>query len=164
MAGMRFADVAELAWSHVRGSGEARRVTYTMGKTDKAKDVLLIAPAASILARYEHRRGTERFVFPLLDGAVQSGQYDAGPVRRAKALDGANAVTNKYLKRIAAEAGVEKRLSFHIARHSFADIALQAGWEVAAISKALAHGSLRQTEVYLSSLRQDVDERHRDLF
>ena len=99
-------------------------------------------------------------MFPLLD------KYELGSAREeVRALGSANAVTNKYLKYLAEKAGIEKNVTMHSARHTFASIALDAGWELAAISKALAHASLQVTQIYLRELRQEVvDERHRDLF
>lgn len=47
-------------------------------------------------------------------------------------------------------AGIEKKVSMHIARHSFANIARQKKANVYDISKALGHSSLKITESYLS--------------
>ncbi|MBK7638425.1 MAG: tyrosine-type recombinase/integrase [Saprospiraceae bacterium] len=45
-----------------------------------------------------------------------------------------------------------KKLTSHIARHSFADIARKKGISVYDISKALGHSSIAITEKYLASL------------
>lgn len=47
-------------------------------------------------------------------------------------------------------AGIEKKVSMHIARHSFANIARQRNANVYDISKALGHSNLKITETYLS--------------
>ena len=47
-------------------------------------------------------------------------------------------------------AGIDKKVSMHIARHSFANIARQKKANVYDISKALGHSSLSITEAYLS--------------
>ena len=71
-----------------------------------------------------------------------------------------NAVANKYLKELAkraeaGEAAMPAKLTFHIARHSFADLARKAGWDVYAISKALGHAGLAVTEHYLAGFDGD---------
>ena len=47
-------------------------------------------------------------------------------------------------------AKIEKKVSMHIARHSFANIARQKNANVFDISKALGHSNLKITETYLS--------------
>jgi site-specific recombinase XerD len=62
-----------------------------------------------------------------------------------------NSLLNKYLNKLADMAGITKKLSMHIARHSFANIARQKKANVYDISKALGHSSIKITESYLSS-------------
>ena len=54
------------------------------------------------------------------------------------------------MNKLAEMAGVTKKISMHIARHSFANIARQKKANVYDISKALGHSSLKITETYLS--------------
>ena len=61
-----------------------------------------------------------------------------------------NSLLNKYLNTLAEMAGITKKVSMHIARHSFANIARQKKANVYDISKALGHSSLKITETYLS--------------
>jgi site-specific recombinase XerD len=60
-----------------------------------------------------------------------------------------NAVFNKNLKRIAEDAGIEKHVTFHVSRHTFATMALQENIDSMTIKGALAHASLQTTETYL---------------
>ena len=56
---------------------------------------------------------------------------------------------NRYLKIIAKEAGVEKPISFHMARHTFATtITLMHGIPIETVSKMLGHASLSTTQIY----------------
>lgn len=60
------------------------------------------------------------------------------------------AMYNKRLKTIQKDAKIEKKLTSHIFRHTFANLALsQPNADIYSISKALAHSSVRETEVYL---------------
>lgn len=56
------------------------------------------------------------------------------------------------LKRLAAQAGVDKRVHPHGFRHTFAVELLQAGVDVATISKLLGHSSIAVTARYLDHL------------
>ena len=48
-------------------------------------------------------------------------------------------------------AEIEKKLSFHISRHSFAKIAKQKGTDNAKLKDLLAHSSVKITEGYMGS-------------
>ena len=62
-------------------------------------------------------------------------------------------------------AGIDKPLSTHIARHSFADVARSAGWSIYDISKALRHSSVEMTERYLKAFdTAALDDRMNELF
>ncbi len=60
------------------------------------------------------------------------------------------AMYNKRLKTIQRDAQIDKTLTSHIFRHTFANLALsQKNADIYAISQALAHSSVRETEIYL---------------
>lgn len=62
-------------------------------------------------------------------------------------------------------AGIQKHVTTHVARHTFADLARRKGWSVYDISKAMAHSKLRETEVYLANFDHDaLDEKLAALF
>jgi site-specific recombinase XerD len=63
---------------------------------------------------------------------------------------------NLRLKRIASLLGIEKRLSTHCARHSWATVARNEGLPLTVISEGLGHGNLKTTEIYLASLERSV--------
>jgi len=59
-----------------------------------------------------------------------------------------NSQTNKYLKEIAKIAGINKKLTFHSARHTFAITSLKLGMGMKAISNILGHAEIKTTERY----------------
>ncbi len=66
---------------------------------------------------------------------------------------------NAYLKEIAAVCGIEKELTFHIARHTFATtITLTNGVPIESVSKMLGHKNLRTTQHYAKVLDRKVSE------
>ncbi len=70
-------------------------------------------------------------------------------------LNAKTSLLNKYLGLIAEKAEINKKISTHTARHSFADIARQKTDNIYNLSKTLGHSSIKITEAYLS--RFDVD-------
>ena len=59
-----------------------------------------------------------------------------------------NQKLNEHIKEIAKELGITKKVSCHIARHSFATNALEHGVPIETVSKALGHNSIKTTQIY----------------
>lgn len=57
--------------------------------------------------------------------------------------------SNCYLKEIAVVCRIEKNLSFHLARHTFATtITLSKGVPIESVSKMLGHTNIQTTQIY----------------
>ncbi len=70
-----------------------------------------------------------------------------------------NQKTNSYLKEIADVCGINKELTFHIARHTFATtITLTNGVPIESVSKMLGHRNLRTTQHYAKILDRKVSD------
>jgi len=70
-----------------------------------------------------------------------------------------NQKMNAYLKEIAAVCGIEKELTFHIARHTFATtVTLTNGVPIETVSKMLGHKNLHTTQHYAKVLDRKVSE------
>ena len=59
-----------------------------------------------------------------------------------------NQVSNRYLKDIMKIAKIDKKITFHCSRHTFATIALNIGIPIEIVSQILEHSSVKMTEVY----------------
>lgn len=59
-----------------------------------------------------------------------------------------NQKMNSYLKEIGDLCGIEKDLSFHVARHTFATLTLSKGVSIESVSKMLGHTNIRTTQIY----------------
>jgi integrase/recombinase XerC len=82
---------------------------------------------------------------PISDKAkVLLGERSKGSVFRVYC----NKVTNRILKSVIKSAGINKRVTFHVARHSFATISITLGIPLEVVSKLLGHTDLKTTQIY----------------
>jgi len=66
---------------------------------------------------------------------------------------------NGYLKEIAEICGINKNLTFHLARHTFATtVTLSNGVPIESVSKMLGHTSIRTTQIYAKVLEHKLSE------
>jgi integrase/recombinase XerD len=67
---------------------------------------------------------------------------------------------NKYVKRIAEAAGIEKHVTTYTARHSFSTVLKRAGAPIEFNSESLGHSNVRTTESYLDSFEDNVKRQY----
>ncbi len=114
LAGMRVGDVLKIKWSDIYDG----RLHYRMGKNEKLLSFKLPEKITSLLKQYEEYKQTSKdFVFPEMKNADLKNPKDV--FNKVKT---ANKKLNKYLVQIAEKAEINKKLTMHIARHSFGNI------------------------------------------
>lgn len=128
--GAAYVDVSQMTNSNIsQGIDKSLWLQYNRQKTDQRVALPLLEPAQRLIDKYYsyHQGNKKRNIFPVPK----------------------NQVVNRYLKIIAKEAGVEKLISFHMARHTFATtITLMHGIPIETVSKMLGHASLSTTQIY----------------
>ncbi|MVM28451.1 tyrosine-type recombinase/integrase [Spirosoma sp. HMF4905] len=156
MAGMRFSDISCLQWKNINGN----RLSYVMQKTKntvtQSHTIQLPKQAEEIILHYRSDKPSPTDnVFPILNpDKVYTTEADV-----LKEISRKNALINKYLKKICFLAGITKELSFHSARHTFADLGRKKVKDVYAISKLLRHSKINITEKYLSEFDTDTTDK-----
>src|SRR5436305_28698 len=113
---MRISDVLRLQWSDFQND----RLHYGMGKNKKDGSLKVSEKAIKIIDQYKKfKENRDDFVFPELKGANLD---DAFITQRTIAFK--TSAIDKCLKNnVAPAAKIEKKLTMHIARHSFAQVA-----------------------------------------
>ena len=166
-AGIRIGDLLQLRWLNTTPEG---RLIYYMGKNHKKRDLILIQPAKKILQQYwkEGAKSTD-YIFPLLNnnepfaGAIRPEDIDTlSPENKQllmNQLSSKTSIVNNYLNRIKEMAGLNKKLTSHISRHTFASKAKQAGIPDGRIKNILAHSNLKTTEGYMGEFSTEEDDK-----
>ena len=87
---------------------------------------------------------------PLLDIPRSIVERYAGQGKKGRLLPiPSNQKVNNYLSEIAGLCGIEKNLTYHLARHTFATtITLANGVPIETVSKLLGHSSIKTTQIY----------------
>lgn len=151
-AGMRVSDLMLLEWKNVVNG----RLEYRMGKTGKLMSIKIHSKSLKILNHYrDGKPKSNGYVFPIINKYADMNDS----LNRHNEISRQEALLNKYLKQIAKKAGINKVLSMHVARHSFANLAKQKGIELQKNSELLGHSNKQVTEQYLNSFTtQALDE------
>lgn len=113
-AGMRVGDVLEIKWSDIIDN----RIIYRMSKNSKNLSLKINDKVKNILKQYKKdKQGNNDFIFPEFKKANINSKEDL--LRKKKT---ANKKFNKYLSQIAKRAEIDKKITMHIARHTFGNI------------------------------------------
>jgi len=123
--GLRFSDIYNLTWDKLQTDNEITVLKFTQKKTKKREYLPLSARALQYLPPKEKAADSDR-VFNL-------------PT---------NCHVNVNLRHWAALAGIKKRVTFHVARHTNATLLLSLDVPIATVSKMLGHTNIRTTEIY----------------
>ena len=157
--GLRVSDIVTLEWRHI--DLKEKTLSKILVKTRNRLVIPLSSPALDILGRWKARGVNNRFVFNLLPEDFVFG--DDGTLE--KAIDSRNRSVRLTLNAVGRKLGFPFPLGMHVARHTFAVMALNsARLDVHLISRLLGHSSVTVTEkVYatflLPTLSSEVREK-----
>jgi site-specific recombinase XerD len=138
--GLAYIDVKNLTKSHISIGIDGDKWIFThRQKTETASKIPILPVTQLIINKYaDHPQSVnEDKLLPILS----------------------NQKMNAYLKEIATVCEIEKELTFHIARHTFATtVTLTNGVPIESVSKMLGHKNLRTTQHYAKVLDKKVSE------
>lgn len=150
-AGMRVSDVLRLKWRDFQDE----RLHYSMGKNEKAGSLKVPEKALKILLQYKPYAVEQReLVFPELAVLENLNNKYVVQMKIATAVGR----LNKALRKIAKAAKIEKKLTLHIARHTFGNISGDK-IPVQMLQKLYRHSSITTTIGYQANfIHKDADD------
>ena len=163
--GLRIVDVMTLQWGHI--NFEKKELRKIMIKTSKRHVIPLTEPALKILRKWQEKRVGCRYVFDLVNDNLDLNDEEAEEALY-KARINATKCIGQSLAVVGEQLEFPFSLSMHVARHSFAVMALNKGLSMSVVSRLLGHGSTDITEkVYAhflpETLSAEMDKLHDDL-
>jgi integrase len=125
-SGLRFSDVKALKWGDIQTDNEGKYlIKYTQQKTQKNEYLQLSDDSLKFLP--DKGTATDKDTIFILSN---------------------NGYTNQALKSWVLAAGVTKRVTFHVGRHTNATLLLSLGVPIETVSKLLGHSAIKTTQIY----------------
>ena len=155
VSGLRFSDIATLRWAEIDMDKRNIKHIQVKGHTRNAKILSLSIPdeGMKILQKWQGRN--DNFVFGLLDD-----EFDLTDCACLKeTLNSKNRTINTSLKTLGDKINLPFPLHFHIARHTFATLALNNTVDVKTISTLMGHSSVLTTEKVYATLMPSTIEK-----
>lgn len=128
LTGLRWVDIRNLKWSNISTQFGFTRITFEQQKTRQQEYLDINEQAVEIINRQPK---TSEMVF-----ALTSSMH----------------ANNALRKRIMPITGIDKHITFHCARHTFAVMMLDIGTDIYTVSKLLGHTNIRTTQIYAKVL------------
>lgn len=133
--GLRWSDIEALTWEKIHQTGNAWQVETRMLKTQK----LLYLPLGPEAVRFLPDRGSK---------TAKDRVFDLPSFKAA------NYAVKKWVER----AGIDKYITFHCARHTFATLELTQGADLYTVSKLLGHSDIKITQIYAAIVDKKKQE------
>jgi site-specific recombinase XerD len=151
VGGLRVSDVLQMKWKHFDGTN----IHVTIQKTGNQLSIKVPNKAIEFIEKYKpKKKNLNAFIFPILP--IDTDLTDPRTVDTA--ISRATAYINKNLKFLAAKAEIDKHISFHTSRHTWATRALRKGMSIDKVSKLMGHAAIRETQVYAKIVSSELDK------
>lgn len=157
--GLRISDVLSLQWKNYDGT----HIHVFTQKTKETISIKLPGKALEIVKKYERikddyllKNPKEKFpfIFPVYPSNLNMD--NAAELDLAKSRG--TVLVNNNLRTIAERAKIEKNVSTHIGRHTFATLALKKGIRLEYLSKIMTHESIKTTQIYAKIINSELDK------
>ena len=134
--GLAYIDVKALMPENIVTLNGVEWISSKRVKTGTKISVVLFEGAKLIIEKYKNYPRKKGHVFPIYS----------------------NQKTNDYLKEIATACGIDKDISFHMARHTFATLTLSKGVPIESVSRMLGHKNIKTTQIYAKITNKKIEE------
>jgi len=115
----------------------SNQLIFRQQKSGTPMTIPVVEPLQEIFSKYRSRG---EYLFPFLNEVRQVNE---------QVINSKITYVNKYLREVRKYCGIFKKLTTHVARHTFTDLALKAtGGNIYQVQQSLGHKSVKTTEIY----------------
>ncbi len=145
LRGRRVGDLLSLQHSEMKKG----RVQRDANKTDKFMDIHIVPQAQEILNKYKDKHPL--YCLPIMKMLPSNDKF-----AYQKQIESKTTILNRSLKILAGMCGIEKNLTTHVSRHTFAYLAdLSGKVPPKRLMDMLEHSDLETTMIYANSLQKN---------
>lgn len=134
LTGLRHCDIQKLRWSEIQKDGNSYRLNFTQQKTKEVEYMPINEQAYKLC-------GTPQAPNCLVFEDLTDAAWISRP-----------------LKRWLNAAGIERHITFHCFRHTFATLQLANGTDIYTVSKMLGHRSVKTTQIYAKVVNEKKEQ------
>lgn len=162
LRGMRIGDVIQLRQDYFKDG----RMNYESRKNKKQFDIKLRPEAIEIIERYADKRTHLFTFFKHVDDPLATREKNLKD--RAKHISSISVIVNAGLKEIAGKAKpvITKPISTHIARHTFAKMAIDTVKDFNLSMDLVGHSNIKEHQLYIREISEaeDLDNAADEIF
>ena len=133
LTGLRHCDIQKLKWSEIQENGNHYRLNFTQQKTKGVEYTPISEQAYKLCGE---RKEPERLVFEDLPDPSW---------------------ISKPLERWIKASGINRKITFHCFRHTYATLQLAGGTDIYTVSKMLGHTNVKTTQIYAKVINEKKD-------
>ena len=147
--GLAIADMEQLQHKHIQTAADGRKYIRKERQKTKVEFIVPLHPIAETIIRHcwEEQEGNEE-----LQTVKEKGDSLVFPHECSRS------VINDRLSIVGKACGIKERLSFHMARHTFGTMTLNAGIPIESIAKMMGHASISSTQIYAQITDNKISE------
>ena len=147
--GLAISDMENLENKHIQTAADGQMYIRKERQKTKVEFIVPLHPIAEIIIRHcmeeQEENGEQQAVKEKGDSLILPHECS-------------RSVINDRLSIVGKACGIKERLSFHMARHTFGTMTLNAGIPIESIAKMMGHASISSTQIYAQVTDKKISE------
>ena len=147
--GLAIADMEQLQHKHIQTAADGRKYIRKERQKTKVEFIVPLHPIAETIIRH------------CMEEQEENGEQQAVKEKGDSLIfphECSRSVINDRLSIVGKACGIKERLSFHMARHTFGTMTLNAGIPIESIAKMMGHASISSTQIYAQVTDKKISE------
>ena len=147
--GLAISDMENLKYKHIQTAADGQMYIRKERQKTKVEFIVPLHPIAESIIRHcmeeQEENGEQQAVKGKGDSLILPHECS-------------RSVINDRLSIVGKACGIKERLSFHMARHTFGTMTLNAGIPIESIAKMMGHASISSTQIYAQVTDKKISE------